>query len=146
MAALLVLILNDHVLKDLVPGPLTGKLSDVAGLVILPLVVLGALELGVWALGGWHRPTRVALIVAIVLAGAAFAAIKMSGAGAEIYRTGMGLARWPIQAIIAAVGGVQPPEAGRVRLVQDLSDLICLPALLVAWRIGRSRIDDDIAR
>jgi hypothetical protein len=52
----------------------------------------------------------------------------------------MGLARWPIDALMATAGGAQPAEAGRVRFVQDLSDMICLPALFVAWRVGCSRI------
>ena len=34
--ALLVLVVNDHVLKDVWPGVLTGKLSDAAGLVLAP--------------------------------------------------------------------------------------------------------------
>jgi hypothetical protein len=140
IAALVVLVLNDHVLKDLAPGPLTGKLSDVVGLVVLPLLVLGAWELATATLGRWHEPTGTALIVAIVLAGGAFTAIKMSGDAAEIYRIGMGFARWSVEAGIAAVGGAQSPETGRVRLAQDMSDMICLPALLVAWRVGRSRI------
>jgi hypothetical protein len=140
VAALVLLILNDHLLKDLAPGPLTGKLSDLAGLVVLPLLILGTWELVTATVGRWRGPTRPALIVAMALAGAAFAAIKLSGDGAEIYRVGMGLARWPIDAVLAAGGG-SPPEPGRVRLVQDASDLICLPALLLAWHVGRGRIE-----
>jgi hypothetical protein len=34
--ALVVLVLNDHVLKTAYPGWITGKLSDVAGLVLAP--------------------------------------------------------------------------------------------------------------
>ena len=56
LAALVLLILNDHLLKDLAPGPLTGKLSDVAGLVVLPLIILGAWELVMASLGRWFRP------------------------------------------------------------------------------------------
>ena len=39
--ALVVLVLNDHVLKQAWPGPVTGKLSDVAGLVVAPLLLAG---------------------------------------------------------------------------------------------------------
>ena len=43
VAAVVVLLVNDHVLKAAYPGWVTGKLSDVAGLVVLPpvLSVLG---------------------------------------------------------------------------------------------------------
>ena len=37
--ALVVLVLNDHVLKAAQPGWLTGKLSDVVGLVLAPPLV-----------------------------------------------------------------------------------------------------------
>ena len=42
LIAMLVLGLNDHWLKAAWPGLVTGKLSDVAGLVVLPLVVVGS--------------------------------------------------------------------------------------------------------
>ena len=37
LVALAILIVNDRLLKDAWPGPVTGKLSDVAGLVVAPL-------------------------------------------------------------------------------------------------------------
>jgi len=46
LAALALLILNDHVLKSAFPGPLTGKLSDVAGLMLFPIVLVAGWELG----------------------------------------------------------------------------------------------------
>lgn len=58
--ALVVLVVNDHLLKgaDLLPGWLTGKLSDFAGLIVAPLALaalLGARRKGLaFALvGGW---------------------------------------------------------------------------------------------
>src|SRR5690606_18791254 len=36
VASVIVLLLNDHVLKQAWPGFVTGKLSDVAGLVVAP--------------------------------------------------------------------------------------------------------------
>ena len=44
--------LNDHVLKGWAPGALTGKLSDVAALVVAPTVLVGLVE---W---GWPRLVR----------------------------------------------------------------------------------------
>jgi hypothetical protein len=47
-AALLLLLINDHLLKGggLLPGVLTGKLSDFAGLLVAPTVLIALLRLG----------------------------------------------------------------------------------------------------
>ncbi|MFI6297676.1 hypothetical protein ACIBEJ_39210 [Nonomuraea sp. NPDC050790] len=71
LAAALVLLINDHVLKELWPGFVTGKLSDLAGLVVAaPLVSL------VFA--------RRADLAATVLTGVVFALVKTTGTGAEL--------------------------------------------------------------
>ncbi len=44
LASMALLGLNDHVLKGLFPGLITGKLSDFAGLVFFPLVLEIALR------------------------------------------------------------------------------------------------------
>ena len=52
LAALSVLAANDHVLKTAAPGVVTGKLSDIAGLVVLPVllsVLLARTVRGAWA-------------------------------------------------------------------------------------------------
>jgi hypothetical protein len=49
LVAILVLIVNDHWLKGLWPGPVTGKLSDMAGLAFFPLVPLGCWEVALAA-------------------------------------------------------------------------------------------------
>lgn len=51
--SLVVLILNDHILKEAWPGLVTGKLSDVAGLVVAPLLLAVGL-----ALVGLRRPAE----------------------------------------------------------------------------------------
>jgi hypothetical protein len=43
--ALFVLALNDHVLKPAVPGVITGKLSDIAGLALAPVLAVSLGEL-----------------------------------------------------------------------------------------------------
>ena len=71
------------------------------------------------------------LIVALTLVVAtAFVAIKVWHPAAEIYRSTIGIAMWPIGAI--GDGIRDHPLAGvqRVSLVEDRSDLI---ALCVAW-------------
>jgi hypothetical protein len=68
--ALVLLVLNDHVLKGsgLLPGWLTGKLSDFAGLIVAPILGCAALSLRS------DRP-RAWIFFAVSLA---FAAIKLS--------------------------------------------------------------------
>jgi len=108
-AALGLLALNDHVLKGrgLLPGALTGKLSDLAGLVVAP--VLAAALLGARGRRG------VAAAFALVAAG--FAAIKVSPAASGAY-----------VGALAALGM-------RARNAVDPTDLAALAVLPLAWRL-----------
>ncbi|NRQ37483.1 hypothetical protein HII36_37475 [Nonomuraea sp. NN258] len=71
VVAVIVLLLNDHLLKQAWPGFVTGKLSDVAGLVVAP-PLLALLLL------------RRADLFATVLTGVLFTLMKTTAAGAEI--------------------------------------------------------------
>jgi hypothetical protein len=110
-AALGVLLLNDHVLKraGILPGVVTGKLSDFAGLVVAP-VLLATL------LGGLRRPVVRALAFAIVVAG--FVAVKLSGAAASF--------------VGDVLGRIGVPS----RIWADPTDLVALAILPFAWRIA----------
>ena len=68
LAALAVLGVNDHLLKGagVLPGGLTGKLSDLAGMVVAPALLAALLGLR----------TRRGLLVCHLAVGAVFAAIK----------------------------------------------------------------------
>ena len=46
LVSLLVLLINDHIAKDLYPGVITGKLSDFSGLLVLPVLAFVAVEVG----------------------------------------------------------------------------------------------------
>ncbi|GGO77774.1 hypothetical protein GCM10012289_58220 [Nonomuraea cavernae] len=70
MVAVIVLLLNDHLLKQAHPGFVTGKLSDVAGLVVAPPLL---------ALLLWRR----ADLTATLLTGALFTLVKTTETGAE---------------------------------------------------------------
>ncbi|MFD1543813.1 hypothetical protein [Nonomuraea guangzhouensis] len=70
MVAVFVLLLNDHLLKQVWPGFVTGKLSDVAGLMVAP--PLAALVLA-----------RRADLGALLVTGVLFAFVKTTDAGAE---------------------------------------------------------------
>jgi hypothetical protein len=104
LGAVLLLLLNDHLLKGsgLLPGVLTGKLSDVAGLFFFPLLLEALLEQAL------PRARRLPEI-AVAATAAAFAAVK----------TLAPVNRW------ASLFGT---------LVLDPTDLWALVALAPSWR------------
>lgn len=107
--ALALLALNDHVLKGsgLLPNTLTGKLSDVAGMVAAP--VLAAALLG--------ARSRRSTAAAFALVAAGFTAIKVSHAASALYLGALALV------------GVHGRNA------VDPTDLLALGALPLAWRL-----------
>ena len=108
--ALVVLVLNDHVLKQAYPGWVTGKLSDVAGLVVAPLLLAVPLTL--------LRVPR-ALLVSMALTGLGFTLTKTSAAGAATTSD-----LWSLTGIPTHIRA-------------DVTDLLALPALYAAWLVHR---------
>lgn len=108
--ALALLLLNDHVLKAAHPGPwLTGKLSDVAWLVVAP-VVLGA------GLAALRLPGRLAAGVALAVPVVAFVALQLWAPLGEAW--------------VGLFGGAH---------VADVADLVALPGVglvPLCWRGG----------
>jgi hypothetical protein len=109
-AALAVLLVNDHFLKraGLVPGWLTGKLSDLAGLVVAPPLLCVLVR---------ARSRRAARASFAAVAGV-FGAVKLSAAAAAL-----------LCAAVAAFGL-------RWRIVADPTDLVALAVLPLAWRLA----------
>ena len=110
VASLVLLALNDHVLKQAWPGWVTGKLSDGAGLVVAPALLAVAL-----AVLGTRRPQ----VLAVVLTGAGFAVVKTTQIGSEVASDLWSTVLW----------------TSYIR--RDPTDLIALPALLVTLRVHR---------
>ncbi len=112
LAAVAVLLVNDHLLKHAYPGLVTGKLSDVAGLVLAP-----ALLASLVTLLAARAPAEPVAVAAVTAVGAGFAVVKAFPEAAEVAS-----AAWSV------VGG---PSLVR----SDLTDLLTLPALGVAWLV-----------
>jgi hypothetical protein len=117
LAAVVLLVVNDHVLKARFPGLVTGKLSDVAGCFVLPLFVSALLCF----LAPWPPPAR------LVTGGAAtvvlFGAIKT----------------WPLAAhamAAALTATTRPLGLAPSRIVCDPTDLVALPLAAVAVAYG----------
>jgi hypothetical protein len=127
LAAVAVLLVNDWVLKPRFGGAVTGKLSDVAGLVFAPVALSAAIgiALGIAArLGARIDPSlsRRRLALCVVATAAGFAAVKLDADAAR--------------ALAALVSRFGRPA----HVVLDRSDLWCLPALAIAAWIGRDEL------
>ncbi|WP_182898230.1 hypothetical protein [Microbispora sp. H10830] len=118
VAALAVLIVNDRVLKILWPGVVTGKLSDLVGMLVAP-PLLALLAAYAARITGRVPPGDRTAAAAIALTGTLFAWMKTTGIGAETATR--------VWAVLV------PPS----RVVADPSDLLALPALAVAWLVWR---------
>jgi len=116
--AAILLALNDHLLKGALPelSMLTGKLSDVAGLLVAPFllaVLIGA-------------RSRAAVIACHVATGAVFAAINLSTSAAAGMELATAWTPWPWAIMV------------------DPTDLIALPALLISWRVFSVAAAQDV--
>ena len=107
LASLALLIVNDHLLKGagLLPGWLTGKLSDIAGLIVAPVLLATILR---------ARGAR-ARAAACVSVAVAFVAIKLSQPAAHAVERAFALAHVPW------------------RIWSDPTDLLALLVLPAAW-------------
>jgi hypothetical protein len=128
LAAVVLLAVNDWVLKPRFgPSAVTGKLSDLAGLIFAPVVLSAAIGLALHAaarLGARIDPTlsRRRLVVCTLATGAVFAAVKLDPDAARM-----------LAALVSRLGR---PAA----IYLDRSDLFCLPALAIAVWIGRDEL------
>ncbi len=143
LAATLLLWQNDHDWKWRCPGWLTGKLSDVCGMVMFPLLLVGLAELVLLVVArprtfGWR-----AVAGAAVATGVVFAAIKVSESAANVYRFAFGV-RWMLEEAVLHGRATLPS----VQQVVDPTDLLALPALvvpvLIAWRARDQRVGSQL--
>jgi hypothetical protein len=139
LAAVALLILNDQILKSTWPGPVTGKLSDVAGLIVAPLALQAASEVGLAVASRWKGPSWRVLLASIAIVGLAFTSIQLWPPAVELYKSGLGAAQWPFRAIAALLTGQSMPAVMPVAATPDAADLLALPALGLAWWVGRRR-------
>lgn len=143
IAAIALLILNDHVLKGAWPGLVTGKLSDAAGLVFFPLLLVAAGQVGLGAVAPRWVPGPRAVWLAVAMTGVVFALAKVVPLAADAYRVGLGALQWPLAAIGALAAGAAIPPVGPVVFARDPTDLVALPALLIPLAIAGALAADD---
>jgi len=130
-------ILNDQVLKVYFPSGFSGKLSDFAGLIYFPLLLVAVAELlrkisrcHPWELG------RKSVIFASLSIGTIFVAIKAWAPAADFYRIALGYLMWPAQAAVSLVSGNGLPELQRMGLIQDRTDLFAVVVIPITIWVG----------
>lgn len=148
LTALAGLLLNDHVLKSLAAGTpwavVTGKLSDVCGLLFLPVLVVAASEM-VNARRARHAGTAfnsAAVTTAVVVGGSialAFALMKTVPWCAERYLDVMSVLQWPWYAVRSWLDGAALPGLRRSVCVVDPTDLVALPFAFFVVLPARTR-------
>lgn len=113
--SIILLLLNDHLLKVVAPSWLTGKLSDFAGLFFFPFLLAAALSL---LLDPLHCPVRWIGRIAFGLAG--------------VWFTFTQVIPW---ANVLTARLVSLLVGSPIQLVPDATDLLALCALWPAWRL-----------
>jgi hypothetical protein len=140
IAAVALLILNDHVLKSVAPGAVTGKLSDVAGLVFFPLALVSAWELVTVVQHRWSGPTAVALAVAAGVTSVVFVACKVTTVGNALVAAALGWLQWIALSFVSTTGLVSTPVLRPVRIVADPTDLLALIGIALGVAVGLRRV------
>lgn len=115
-----VLIINDHILKHTMPSWWTGKLSDVAGLAFAPLLVAVFLALIIPA--KFPNQKTIVFWIAFIFVGGIFTLVKSLPSFNQIFRDALYI--------------ITGKQSG---IVLDPTDLLTLPALLVAYWLWHKR-------
>jgi hypothetical protein len=125
LAAVALLLLNDWVLKPRFRGSfVTGKLSDIAGLVFAPVVLSAAIGMLLWLankLGARVETTltRRRLVLCCAATAVGFAVVKLYP---------------PVGDVIARMIG------HGASFYPDWTDVLCTPCVLIAYWIGRDEL------
>lgn len=123
LLALAMWAVNDHYLKAAWGNAFTGKLSDVTGLIVAPILLAyasAALHVGRSHVRSLLKFWCVALALVMI-------AIKLWEPAAESYRVGLAILQWPWRCLLAG----RLMDLAPVALAMDPSDLFTLPAVLV---------------
>ena len=130
-------IVNDHFLKDMFGNVLTGKISDFAGVAVLPLMLLGAYESTCAALSKSPQFRNYVLLGSIFITAFFMAGINLFESWASAFRVGLGAAQWPARAVWNYWQNGTSLSAVPVHHTMDPSDLWSLIALAFPFWLGR---------
>lgn len=135
LIAVAVLILNDFALKRWAPGILSGKLSDVAGPLVLSLLLVAGAECIVHfgRRDRWARPWWFAGFACLVVA--AFAVVKLTSIGGHVYAATTSQVLSIVQWVVSPIGLTVSTDVPVV--VPDTLDvLVALAAIPLTFWVG----------
>ncbi len=130
--SLVALVINDHWLKGAHASWLTGKASDVAGLVVAPVMLVGLVEVAAWLLERKPPGSHRSMVVAAVAVGIVFATIQVLPPATEAYAK---IAGWSAH-LVAGLMPFVSSAGGPANVTADPTDLVALFALLVPLRLS----------
>ncbi len=125
LASLALLVVNDHLLKSCWPGVVTGKLSDVAGMILAPIVLSAIIEKLTKRRAAWACVIAVAVV---------FSLTKTWAPATRAWEVAFETLRAPIRFVVEHVLA-RPVYSERVTLVRDPTDLLALPFGAIAAAI-----------
>ena len=124
-------IINDHVLKAAYGNFWTGKLSDVAGLVVFPLIPLALYEFYCAWTSRNPRLHRMIFGASMAFTASLLIAINLSEACSTLCCEFVATIQWPFLSGWALFSGQKIPNLPQLTATPDPTDLFTLPALLI---------------
>ena len=141
LCALALWAINDHYGKGAWPAWLSGKLSDVSCLIVIPLLCAAGVELVGGLFGrsltevsrwGVFACDLGALVAAVIMVG-----INLWPSWAYVYELGLGAAQWAALVPVRLLFGQEVGQPYLVTLTMDPSDLITVPSALIGPWVHR---------
>ena len=133
IACLVLWGVNDHVLKPALSNVLTGKLSDVACLIVIPVLFGATAELFAFQA---RETARRRIGAVVLLSSAALSCLTMAlintwPPAAHVYELGLGGLQWPFRTLFSLIASGHAASFRPVLLTMDSSDLWTCPASMV---------------
>lgn len=128
LVSLVALLVNDFYLKRAHPGAVSGILSDVAGMVFFPILIVAVAEFAMLLFPAKRFASVAWFAVAAAFIGVAFTVVKFTGWGEDAYTAVVApVVEWTGSGLSLGTTGV----------VSDPADLLALLALPIPILVGR---------
>jgi len=145
LVSLALLIINDHGLKGRGPEWLTGKLSDFAGLLFFPTLLL---LISAFPSRAPLRPRRerLKLVVCCLVTGVVFLGVKVWPPATDAYSWALSILQWPWDGVSAMWAGMPLPPLSTIAVVRDPSDLWALSSVGLCFILSARRLAQTARR